>query len=80
MPSDEPDDAGLPASTAVRRRATGGLIVCLDRPWSYADWLDERDARHLVPPDRRVRLVTESGETIASTSEKDVSKQRIALS
>ena len=43
-------------------------------------WLDERDRRLRAAPEQRVQLVTESGETIASTSEKDVSKQRITLS
>ena len=49
------------------------------RSQSYADWLDERDARFPAPPDRRVRLVTESGETIASTSESNAERMSAAL-
>ncbi len=60
-------------------RASGGRDLRPARSQSYADWLDERDARFPAPPDRRVRLVTESGETIASTVESNAGRMAAAL-
>jgi hypothetical protein len=51
----------------------------LDRLRSYADWLDERDARLPAPPDPRVQLMTDSGKTIASTRESNAERMSAAL-
>ena len=56
-----------PASKGLRTRG------------DYGAWLDERDARVPLPPDRRVRLVTESGQTIGRTSESNAERMRAAL-
>ncbi|HEY8775406.1 MAG TPA: hypothetical protein VIM33_02875 [Gaiellaceae bacterium] len=42
-------------------------------------WLDERDRRLRAAPEQRVQLVTESGETIASTSESNAERMSAAL-
>ncbi len=46
---------------------------------SYADWLDERDARVRAPPDPPVHLVTESGKIAGSTNESNLERMRAAL-
>jgi hypothetical protein len=68
-----------PSAPAARWRATGGRILRLDRSWSYADWLDERDARVPAPPDPPVRLVSESGKTIGGTCESNAERMAAAL-
>src|SRR5712691_9091391 len=77
-PRGQPEPAELPAPTAVRRPASDA-IVRLGRAGSHADRRDERDARVTAKPEQRVRLVTESGETIASTSESNVEPMIAAL-
>ena len=66
------------SATAVGSRATGARIPS-PRSQSYADWLDERDARVPAPPDPRVQLVTESGKIVGSTSESNLERMRVAL-
>ena len=78
-PERAPEHAARPASRAGRRRASGGRILRLDRPSSYADWLDERDARLSAAPDPHVQLMTDSGKTIASTRESNAERMSAAL-
>jgi transposase len=68
-----------PSATAAPRRASGGRILRPARPQSYAGPVGEGDARVPAPPDRRVRLVTESGKTIASTAESNAERMAAAL-
>ena len=63
-------DTGQPIGYSRSRVGRGG---------DYGAWLDERDARVPLPPDRRVRLVTESGQTIGRTSESNAERMRAAL-
>jgi hypothetical protein len=66
-------------SPSSARRASGGRIPRLARVQSYADWLDERDARLPAPPDPPVRLVTESGKTVGRTSASNAERMAAAL-
>ncbi len=75
---DEPEHAELPAPTALRRPASDA-IVRLGRAGSHPDRRDERDAHVTANPEQRVRLVTESGKTIASTSESNAERLIAAL-
>ena len=70
--------AADPAS-AASRPSPGARIPRRERPLSYADWLDERDARVPAPPDPRVRLVTASGKTVGRTSESNAERMASAL-
>ena len=66
-------------SPSSAKRASGGRILRPARVQSYADWLEERDARPPAPPDRRVRLVTESGRTVGRTSASNAERMAAAL-
>jgi hypothetical protein len=77
-PSEEPDCTGRLGLTAARRRA-GSARIRRFHPDSYEAWLDGRDARVAAPPDPRVRLVTESGRTVGSTSESNAERMASAL-
>jgi hypothetical protein len=59
-----------PEHARSRRGAADGRILRPARAYSYADWLDEHDADARLPaaPDPGVRLVSENGETVASTA------------
>jgi hypothetical protein len=61
------DDGGPAAAVTVRGRRADGRMLRREREFSYTDWLDERDARRLAPPEQRVRLVTASGKTVGRT-------------
>jgi transposase len=67
------------AGSSSARRASGGRIPRPARAQSYADWLDERDARPPAPPDPLVRLVTESGKTVGRTSASNAERMAAAL-
>jgi hypothetical protein len=77
-PRDEPEHAELPAPTALRRPASDAAVR-LGRAGSHADRRDERDTRVTAKPEQRVRLVTESGKTTASTSESNAERMIAAL-
>jgi hypothetical protein len=77
-PSEEPDCTGRPGLAAARRR-TGSARIRRLHADAYEAWLDERDARLPAPPDPRVRLVTESGRTVGSTSESNAERMASAL-
>ena len=66
-------------SPSSARRASGGRIPRPARAQSYADSLDERDARLPAPPDPPVRLVTESGKTVGRTSASNAERMAAAL-
>nr|MBA3374559.1 hypothetical protein [Actinomycetota bacterium] len=65
-------------SPSSAKRASGGQIL-RPRVQSYADWLEERDARPPAPPDLPVRLVTESGRTVGRTSASNAERMAAAL-
>jgi hypothetical protein len=66
-------------SPSSARRASGGRILRPARVRSYADWLDERDARLPARPDPPVRLVTESGKIVGRTSASNAERMAAAL-
>ena len=66
-------------SPSSAKRASGGQILRPARVQSYADWLEERDARPPAPPDLPVRLVTESGKTVGRTSASNAERMAAAL-
>ncbi|HEY8844189.1 MAG TPA: hypothetical protein VIM23_09835 [Gaiellaceae bacterium] len=67
------------ASPAGRRGRGDGRILPLPRTHSHADWLDERDARLPAPPDQRVQLVSENGQTVGSTAASNAERMAAAL-
>jgi len=75
-PTPEP---GLPAAQTERGRAAGGRVQHPGRSSADSAWLDERDAQLPAQPDPRVRLVTASGKTIASTNESNAERAAAAL-
>ena len=70
---------GAGPSPSSAKRARGGRILRPARVQSYADWLEERDARPPAPPDLPVRLVTESGRTVGRTSASNAERMAAAL-
>jgi hypothetical protein len=74
-----PADAGPAAATSECGRAAGGRLQRPGRSSAYAAWLDERDAQLPAPADPRVRLVTASGTTIATTNESNAERVAAAL-
>ncbi len=78
-PRSRPEQAELPAPTAARPRPSGGRTVRGDRAGSHPARRDERAAPVAAAPEQQVRLVTESGETIASTSESNAEHMTAAL-
>jgi len=76
-PRSRPEQAELPAPTVARPRPSGGRTVRGDRAGRTRR--DERAAPVAAAPEQQVRLVTESGETIASTSESNAEHMTAAL-
>lgn len=75
-------DTGSDGSDSGSRTAAGaspaGRILRPARTYSYPDWLDEHDAPP-APPDPPVKLVSENGETVASTAASNADRMAAAL-
>jgi hypothetical protein len=65
--AEQRDDRGHPTTPTGPGRTSAGRMFAPRQSYSYADWLDERDARRPAPPQQRVRLVTASGKTVGRT-------------
>jgi hypothetical protein len=78
-PARRPKRPAADPASAASRPSPGGPIPRRERPFSYSDWLDERDAGLPAPPDPRVRLVSASGKTVGRTSESNAERMASAL-